>query len=363
MRARQMRRRDKSRNQVLPVLIHGDAAFAGQGVVTETLNLSETRGYSTGGTIHVIVNNLIGFTNSDPLDSRSSSFCTDVAKLVQAPIFHVNGNDPEAVAFVAGMALDYRMEFGCDVVIDLVCYRRHGHNEADEPMVTQPLMYGKIRKQPESTDCTPSGSSARASSPKVKRSACTTTTSGVLKPASRYRGRSGTGSRSIISQTGIPTRTDWRAAARTGIAIETVEEIGLKLCEHPEHFRLHRVVNRLISARREMARGERPVDWGFAEMLAYGSVLRDGYSVRLSGQDCERGTFAHRHATVHNQDARGTWQSWLIFLATSHRSRSSTRCCRKKRFSGSSTATAPPNRRGSSSGRPSSETSRTAPRS
>ena len=310
VRARQMRRRDTSRNQVLPVLLHGDAAFAGQGVVTETLNLSETRGYSTGGTVHVIVNNLIGFTNSDPLDSRSSSFCTDVAKLVQAPIFHVNGNDPEAVAFIAGLALDYRMEFGHDVVIDLVCYRRHGHNEADEPMVTQPLMYGKIRKQPgvhrlyaeqlEREGVIGDGEAKRMYDAYLDRLE-------AGEPVSRPL-RHGLKIDHLANWTPY-LGPDWRAQAETGIPVDAVEKIGLALCEHPEHFRLHRVVGRLMAARREMARGERPVDWGFAEMLAYGSLLRDGYSIRMSGQDCERGTFAHRHATVHNQDARGTWQS------------------------------------------------------
>ena len=310
VRARQMRRRDTARNQVLPVLVHGDAAFAGQGVVTETLNLSETRGYSTGGTVHVIVNNLIGFTNSDPLDSRSSSFCTDVAKLVQAPIFHVNGNDPEAVAFVAGAALDYRMEFGRDVVIDLVCYRRHGHNEADEPMVTQPLMYGKIRKQPgvhrlyadqlEREGVIGGGEAKRMYDACLERLE-------AGEPVSRPL-RHGLKIDHLADWTPY-LGPDWRAEAETGVPIDVIEETGLALCEQPAHFRLHRVVSRLMAARREMARGERPVDWGFAEMLAYGSLLRDGYSIRMSGQDCERGTFAHRHATVHNQDARGTWQS------------------------------------------------------
>ena len=310
VRARQSRRRDTSRNQVLPVLIHGDAAFAGQGVVAETLNLSETRGYSTGGTVHVVVNNLIGFTNSDPLDSRSTSFCTDAAKLVQAPIFHVNGNDPEAVAFVAGIALDYRMEFGRDVVIDLVCYRRHGHNEADEPMVTQPLMYGKIRKQPgvhrlyaerlEREGIIEEGEARRIYDDYFERLE-------AGEPVSRPL-RHGLKLDHLVHWEPY-LGPDWRADAETGVAPETVEEVGGKLCEYPAHFRLHRVVDRLVSARREMARGERPIDWGFAEMLAYGTLLRDGYSVRLSGQDCQRGTFSHRHAVVHNQDARGTWQS------------------------------------------------------
>ena len=310
VRARQMRRRDLDRNQVLPVLVHGDAAFAGQGVVTETLNLSETRGYSTGGTVHVIVNNLIGFTNSDPLDSRSSSFCTDVAKLVQAPIFHVNGNDPEAVAFVAGLALDYRMEFGHDVVIDLVCYRRHGHNEADEPMVTQPLMYAKIRKQ---------RGVHHLYADQLEREGVIEANEGE-RIYDAYLRRLEAGepvSRPLVDGAKVDHLAnwepylgpDWRAEAATGVPVEKVESIGLKLCEQPEHFRLHRVVERLMSARRDMARGERPLDWGFAEMLAYASLLADGYSIRMSGQDCERGTFAHRHATVHNQDERGTWQS------------------------------------------------------
>ena len=309
VRARQARRGDTDRNQVLPVLVHGDAAFAGQGVVTETLNLSATRGYSTGGTVHVVVNNLIGFTNSDPLDSRSTSFCTDVAKLVQAPIFHVNGNDPEAVAFVAGLALDYRMEFGHDVVIDLVCYRRHGHNEADEPMITQPLMYAKIRRQP---------GVHRLYAERLQRE-------GVIQEGEAkrmydtYLAQLEAGepvARPLLHGLKIDHLVnwepylgpDWRAAAETGVGEDVIEALGGRLCEYPAHFRLHRVVARLLAARGEMARGERPLDWGFAEMLAYAALLRDGYTVRLSGQDCERGTFSHRHATIHNQDARGPWR-------------------------------------------------------
>ncbi len=310
VRARQMRRGDAARRQVLPVLVHGDAAFAGQGVVTETLNLSETRGYSTGGTVHVVVNNLIGFTNSDPLDSRSSSFCTDVAKLVQAPIFHVNGNDPEAVLFAAGIALDYRMEFGRDVVIDLVCYRRHGHNEADEPMVTQPMMYSRIRRQRGvhwlyAEQLEREGAIAPGEAKETYDDYLRRLETGEPVARKLY---SGLKIDHLADWTPYLGGADWRAPAETGVAAGTVAELGAKLCEYPEHFRLHRVVERLIGARREMARGERPMDWGFAEMLAYATLLGDGYSVRLSGQDCERGTFAHRHATLHNQEERGTWR-------------------------------------------------------
>ena len=309
VRARQERRDDSAGEQVLPILIHGDAAFSGQGVVTETLNLSETPGYGTGGTVHVVVNNQIGFTTSDPLDSRSTLYCTDVAKLVQAPIFHVNGNDSEAVVFVAKLALDFRMRFKKDVVIDMICFRRYGHNEADEPLATQPMMYKKIRDQP---------------GPR-KFYADRLLAEGVVEPggpeamADDYLAALEANrvvSRPLVDDGVNPhlanwmpyLGTSWRAPGDTTVTIERIERLGRKLCEYPaDDFELHRSVKRIIDARREMTRGERPMDWGFAENLAYATLLEDGHPVRLSGQDSQRGTFFHRHAVLHNQKRFGTW--------------------------------------------------------
>ena len=308
VRARQERRGDTVRDQVLPILIHGDAAFSGQGVVTETLNLSETRGYGTGGTVHVVVNNQIGFTTSDPLDSRSTLYCTDVAKLVQAPIFHVNGNDAEAVVFVAKLALDFRMRFKKDVVIDMICFRRYGHNEADEPLATQPMMYKKIRNQ--------SGSR--------KFYADRLVAEGVVEPrepeAMCDQYLAALEANQVVSRPLVDDRVNeylvnwapyvgvnWRAPGDTTVNIERIERLGKKICEHPaDDFELHRSVRRIVDARLEMARGKRPMDWGFAENLAYATLLEDGYSVRLSGQDSQRGTFFHRHAVLHNQKRFGT---------------------------------------------------------
>ncbi|MCP5157167.1 MAG: 2-oxoglutarate dehydrogenase E1 component [Ectothiorhodospiraceae bacterium] len=308
VRARQERRRDKEGNQVVPILVHGDAAFAGQGVVTETLNLSETRGYGTGGTVHVVVNNQIGFTTSDPRDSRSTLYCTDVAKLVQAPIFHVNGNDAEAVVYVAQLALDFRMQFKKDVVIDLVCFRRWGHNEADEPFATQPIMYSRIREQK---------GPRRVYAERLIEE-------GVIAPGDdeTLSGRyfealeaDEVVSRPVVRSNEATTLIDWspyldgtwRSPCDTAIDADRFERLGLKLCEYPEDFELHRAVQRVVDARREMARGERPMDWGFAECLAYATLAEDGYSVRISGQDSQRGTFFHRHAVLHNQKRRGTY--------------------------------------------------------
>ena len=308
VRARQERRGDTARDQVLPILIHGDAAFSGQGVVTETLNLSETRGYGTGGTVHVVVNNQIGFTTSDPLDSRSTLYCTDVAKLVQAPIFHVNGNDSEAVVFVAKLALDFRMRFKKDVVIDMICFRRYGHNEADEPLATQPMMYKKIRNQ---------------SGPR-KFYADRLVAEGVVEPrepeAMCDQYLAALEANQVVSRPIVDDRVNeyivnwapyvginWRAPGDTTVNIERIERLGKKICEHPaDDFELHRSVRRIVDARLEMARGKRPMDWGFAENLAYATLLEDGYSVRLSGQDSQRGTFFHRHAVLHNQKRFGT---------------------------------------------------------
>ncbi|MCY4468700.1 MAG: 2-oxoglutarate dehydrogenase E1 component [Thiotrichales bacterium] len=309
VRARQERRGDSSRDQVLPILIHGDAAFSGQGVVTETLNLSETRGYGAGGTVHVVVNNQIGFTTSDPLDSRSTLYCTDVAKLVQAPIFHVNGNDAEAVVFVAKLALDFRMRFKKDAVIDMICFRRYGHNEADEPLATQPMMYKKIRDQPGPRKIYADRLVAEGVVESGEPEAMSDAYLAALE-ANRVVSRPLVDDRVnpyLVNWTPY-IGTDWRAPGDTAVNIDRIERLGKKLCEYPaDDFELHRSVRRIVDARLEMARGERPMDWGFAENLAYATLLEDGHSVRLSGQDSQRGTFFHRHAVLHNQKRFGTW--------------------------------------------------------
>ena len=309
VRARQERRHDHNFEQVLPVLVHGDAAFAGQGVVMETLNLAETRGYGTGGTIHAVVNNQIGFTTSDPLDSRSTLYSTDVAKLVQAPIFHVNGNDPEAVLFVTQLAVDFRNKFKKDVVIDMVCYRRHGHNEADEPFVTQPFMYQRIRNQrgvrrlyAEQLEADGIIAAGEADQMKVDYAERLETNQVVSRPVLEHP-QAGF----VVDWEPYMNRS-WDEEVDTSISVQHSERLGSKLVEFPEGFELHRSVKRVYDARREMALGERPMDWGFAETLAYASILENGHPIRLSGQDSERGTFAHRHAVVHNQKERGMHQ-------------------------------------------------------
>ncbi len=301
VRARQHRWKDLNGGMVLPVLIHGDSAFSGQGVVMETLQMSQARGYTTGGTVHIVVNNQIGFTTSHPMDVRSSFYCTEVAKIVQAPIFHVNGDDPEAVLFVTQLALDFRMEFRKDVVIDMVCYRRHGHNEADEPKVTQPMMYRKIDARPTIT---------HLYGDQLIRD-------GIVNAdeidAARQNYRKALDGGEVVAPRIVPTdkstatdwtpykTTPWNQPAVTKIPAERIQTLINKACEIPEGFSLHTNVGRILDARRKMAAGEAPCDWGFGEIAAYASLLEDGYAIRLSGQDSGRGTFFHRHAVLHDQ--------------------------------------------------------------
>ena len=302
VRARQERRGDHKGDRVLPVLIHGDAAFAGQGVVTETLQLSQLRGFYTGGTIHVIVNNQVGFTISDPRDARSTLYCSDVAKMVEAPIFHVNADDPEAVVYVARLALEYRMRFHKDVVIDLVCYRRHGHNEADEPAATQPVMYKTIRAHP----------TAR------KLYADRLIGEGVITDAEatamveRYRQGLDEGrpqARASLGMIGNKYTVDWNKYAtvdwdervKSSLEPNRLAAITSLITQVPPNVTLHARVAQVIANRAKMAAGAMPLDWGFAETVAYAALLQDGFSVRLVGQDSGRGTFFHRHAVWHDQ--------------------------------------------------------------
>ena len=302
-RARQQRRGDESGALVLPVMVHGDAAFAGQGVVMETFQMSEARGFTTGGTIHIIINNQIGFTTSNPLDARSTIYCTEVARMVQAPIFHVNGDDPEAVVFVMQQALDYRMEFEKDVVIDMVCYRRHGHSEADEPSATQPVMYQKIRSHSRVSQLYADILNERGS----------IHTDIIEQIASQYRETLAAGelvAPNIITESyDKPYWVDWLPYINanveerydTRISKEDIKELAKRVCRVPKGFNIHTQVERILKSRREMAEGLTPLDWGFAEIMAYASLLQAGYPVRLSGQDSSRGTFFHRHAILHDQ--------------------------------------------------------------
>ena len=308
VRARQDRRLDKSRSQVLPIIIHGDAAFAGQGVVMETFNLSQTHGYTTGGTVHIIVNNQIGFTTSDPLDSRSTLYCTDVAKMVQAPIFHVNGDDPEAVVYVAKLALDYRTEFKKDVVIDIVCYRRHGHSEADEPAATQPIMYRKIRQHKNVSEIL---STRLVEEKVVTPDEIAATHKAYVESLESNRIVAGSRAsnadfRFMINYEPFKN-TAWDMRVETAISPLLVSRLTERFTAVPDHFTLHPTVAKIMENRKRMGAGELEMDWGYAETLAYATLLDAGFPVRISGQDSARGTFFHRHAVIHNQDDGDTY--------------------------------------------------------
>jgi len=313
VRARQHRRRDRDGRQVLPVVVHGDAAFAGQGVVMETLNLSQTRGYRTGGTVHIIVNNQIGFTTSDTRDVRSTLYCTDVVKMIEAPVFHVNGDDPEAVVLATEIALDFRAQFQKDVVVDLVCFRRHGHNEQDDPAVTQPLMYKLITQH--------SGTRKLYADRLVEQ--------GVIQPEdpeqmiASYRAALDGGyhtNKTILSNYRPPYAVNWEKfkgakwtqKVDTAVPLAELKVLADKLTAVPPELKLHPRVEKVIADRRQMGQGQLPLDWGMAENLAYAALLKDGYAVRISGQDSGRGTFFHRHAVLHDQ-ARERWDagSWV----------------------------------------------------
>ena len=306
VRSRQERRGDTARKQVMPILIHGDSAFAGQGVVMELFQMSQARGFAVGGTVHVVVNNQVGFTTSNPDDTRSTRYCTDIAKFVGAPVLHVNGDDPDAVVFAANLAFEFRQQFGKDVVIDLVCYRRHGHNEADEPAITQPLMYRVIRKH----------KTTRELYAEKLEAAGVIAAGEAAAMAEGYRNKLESGE--VTTELAVVGKTpadsalfvDWPKllagklsdAVSTAVGMDTLKALAAKITNVPAEVQLHSRVAKVYDDRRKMATGELPGDWGFAENLAYATLLDEGYNLRLVGQDVGRGTFTHRHAILHEQN-------------------------------------------------------------
>jgi 2-oxoglutarate dehydrogenase E1 component len=311
VKARMERRGDKTGAQVLPVLVHGDAAFAGQGVVMETLALAQTRGYSTGGTVHIVVNNQIGFTTSDPRDSRSTLYCSDVVKMIEAPVLHVNGDDPEAVVLCTQLAMDYRQRFGKDVVVDIVCFRKLGHNEQDTPSLTQPLMYKKIAQHP--------GTRRLYGDRLVAQ--------GVLPPEGPDQMvRELRAAMDAGKHAGDPVLTNfknkyavdwapflgrkWTDSADTALPLAEIRRLSERITTVPANFKVHPLVEKVLADRAAMGRGEINVDWGMGEHLAFASLVASGYAVRLSGEDCGRGTFVHRHAVLHDQN-REKWNEGI----------------------------------------------------
>ncbi len=302
VRARQVRRGGVGGDSVLPIIVHGDAAFAGQGVVMETFQMSQTRGYKVGGTLHIVINNQVGFTTSRQADARSTEYCTDIAKMVQAPIFHVNGDDPEAVLFITQVALDYRMQFKKDVVIDLFCYRRRGHNEADEPNATQPLMYQVISKLP----------TTRTLYADTLVSQQVLTRSEADAMVEDYRSALENGEHvaySLVQEPNTSLHVDWSPFLghelvdewETGVSQEKLVGYAQRMATLPEGFVLQKQVQKVIDDRFKMQSGEMPLNWGAAETLAYASLLDEDFLVRITGQDVGRGTFSHRHAELFNQ--------------------------------------------------------------
>ncbi len=305
VRSRQERRGDTARKEVMPILIHGDAAFAGQGVVMELFQMSQARGFAVGGTVHIVVNNQVGFTTSNPEDSRSTLYCTDVAKMIAAPVLHVNGDDPEAVVFAAKLAFEFRQKFSKDVVIDLMCYRRWGHNEADEPAITQPLMYQVIRKHQTTRELYAASLEA----------AGVIEAGGGKALVDAYRNKLDAGEVTTelaqVEKTPATSKmyVDWPKllngklsdAITTAVGMEKVKQLAQMINTVPEGVELHSRVAKVYDDRRKMAAGEIPGDWGFAENLAYATILDEGNNLRLVGQDVGRGTFTHRHAILHDQ--------------------------------------------------------------
>ncbi|MFM2343764.1 MAG: 2-oxoglutarate dehydrogenase component [Pseudomonadota bacterium] len=308
-KARQDKRSDKTGAQVLPVLIHGDAAFAGQGVVMETLNLALTRGYGTGGTIHIVINNQIGFTTSDPRDTRSTIYCTDVVKMIDAPVLHVNADDPEAVVLAAQLAVEYRLAFAKDIVIDIVCFRKLGHNEQDTPAVTQPLMYKKIAQHP--------GTRKVYADKLVAQNVISEATPDEFVKSYRQAMDEGKQTVNLISSNFKNKYAvdwtpflgkKWTDAADTAVPLAELKRLAQSITTIPENIKLHTLVEKVVGDRKKMGDGEVMLDWGMGEHLAFASLVASGYPVRITGQDCGRGTFTHRHAVLHDQN-RERWDS------------------------------------------------------
>ncbi|MGE0069974.1 MAG: 2-oxoglutarate dehydrogenase E1 component [Thiomonas sp.] len=305
-RARLDRRGDALGETVLPVQVHGDASFAGQGVVMETLALAQTRGYTTGGTVHIVINNQIGFTTSDPRDARSTLYCTDVVKMIEAPVLHVNGDDPETVAFATSLALDYRKQFHHDVVVDIVCFRKLGHNEQDTPAVTQPLMYKKIAAHP--------GTRKVYADRLASQGVITAEDAEQMVHEFRAEMESGVSREPVLTNYKSKYAVDWTPflgrrwtdSADTAMPLTELKRLAERITTVPQNFKLHPLVEKVIADRARMGRGELPLDWGMGEHLAFASLVANGFPVRLSGEDSARGTFSHRHSVLHDQN-REKW--------------------------------------------------------
>src|SRR5450755_3316854 len=331
VKARLDRRGDQEGDTVLPIIVHGDAAFAGQGVVMETLALAQTRGYYTGGTVHVVINNQIGFTTSDPRDSRSTLYCTDVVKMIEAPVLHVNGDDPEAVVLCSQWALDYRQQFNKDVVVDIVCFRKLGHNEQDTPSLTQPLMYKKIALHPGTRKLygdklvaqgvlTETGPDDMVKEFRAAMDAGRLTHDPVL---TNFKGKYAVDWSPFLNK-------KWTDAADTALPMAEFKRLAERITTIPSNFKLHPLVEKVLADRAAMGRGEVRVDWGMGEHLAYASLVASGYAVRLSGEDSARGTFTHLHAAAARRRRPGTVRGHRLAAVRRSRARLRIRLCQRR---------------------------------